>query len=336
MKGTWWARHEPSVLCPSTVLGPGPAFRAAQDDHRPDRPRGIARAGLFLDGADLGEGRVERRRHGLVHDRRVVAFDEDRRIAIAAQQRVELGMADAREHRRIGDLEAVQMQDRQDCAIGRRIEEFIAVPSGGERAGLGFAVADDAGRDQAWIVEHRAISMRKRIAEFAALMDRARRIGRRMARNSARKGKLPEEAAHAVFILRDLRIEFAIGPLQPAIGNDARRAMARPGDEKHVEAARLDDAVQMDIEKIEAGYRAPMPEQARLHMRHFQRFAQERIVEKIDLSDRKIIRGAPPGVHEIEFGLRQRCGCVGHVNNTSRHRMTSSKKSPPGGGGSAK
>jgi hypothetical protein len=48
------------------------------------------------------------------------------------------------------------VEDRQHGAVGRRVEELVAVPAGGERAGLGLAVADDAGDDQVGIVERRA------------------------------------------------------------------------------------------------------------------------------------------------------------------------------------
>ena len=108
------------------------------------------------------------------------------------------------------------------------------MPGRRQRPGLRFAVADDAGDDQIGIVEHRAISVRQRIAEFAAFMDRARRLGRGMAGNAAGKGELPEQPAHARLVLRDIGIEFAVGALEPGVGDHARRAMAGPGDEEHV------------------------------------------------------------------------------------------------------
>jgi len=48
------------------------------------------------------------------------------------------------------------MQDRQNCAVGGRIEELVGMPGRGQRAGLGFAIAHDAGDDETGIVEHRA------------------------------------------------------------------------------------------------------------------------------------------------------------------------------------
>jgi hypothetical protein len=40
------------------------------------------------------------------------------------------------------------MQNREDTAIARRVKEFVAVPTRGERAGFGFAIANNAGDDQ--------------------------------------------------------------------------------------------------------------------------------------------------------------------------------------------
>ena len=74
------------------------------------------------------------------------------------------------------------------------------MPGRRERAGLGLAVADDAGDDQVGIVECGAIGVHQRVAELAALVDRARRFRRGMARNAAGKRELPEQLAQAVGI----------------------------------------------------------------------------------------------------------------------------------------
>ena len=42
----------------------------------------------------------------------LVALDEARRVAVALEQRAQLVLADPREHRRVGDLVAVEVQDR--------------------------------------------------------------------------------------------------------------------------------------------------------------------------------------------------------------------------------
>ena len=72
------------------------------------------------------------------------------------------------------------------------------MPGRRQRPGLGLAVADDAGDDQIGIVEGGAIGVDERVAEFAALVDRARRLRRGVARNAAGKRELPEQLAQAL------------------------------------------------------------------------------------------------------------------------------------------
>ena len=65
-----------------------------------------------------------------------------------------------------------------ECQLGR------------QRAGLGLAVADDAGDDQVRVVEGRAVGVRQRVAELAALVDRAGRLGRDVAGDAAGEREL--------------------------------------------------------------------------------------------------------------------------------------------------
>ena len=159
------------------LLRAGPALGRAQHDHRPARPlRDAVRARASrLDPLDLGDDRVERRGHLLVHRRR--ARRPRRSTARSRSPRSSFSSSssrDAREEAGVGDLVAVQVQDRQHRAVARRVEELVRVPAGGERAGLGLAVADDAGDDQVGVVERGAVGVRQRVAELAALVDRAR------------------------------------------------------------------------------------------------------------------------------------------------------------------
>ena len=121
------------------------------------------------------------RGHQLVHRLRLVALDEVRRPAAAAQELLQLLVLDARQDGRVADLVAVEVQDRQHRAVGDRVEELVGMPRGGQRAGLRLAVADDAGDDQIGVVERGAEGVAERVAELAAFVDRARA-------SSARRG----------------------------------------------------------------------------------------------------------------------------------------------------
>ena len=133
--GTWWARQVPSTGSAVDLLRAGPALRGAQHDHRPARPvGGPVVPGGALDRGDLVEDRVQGRGEQLVHGRRVVARRRGTacsRTRSAARQFV---VADPGQHGRVGDLVAVEVQDRQDRAVADRVEELVRVPRRRERA----------------------------------------------------------------------------------------------------------------------------------------------------------------------------------------------------------
>jgi hypothetical protein len=193
------------------------------------------------------------------------------------------------------------MQDRKHRAIGRRVDELVAMPGGGQRPGLGLPISDHAGDDQVGIIEDRAISMQQRIAEFAALMNGTRRLRGRVAWYPPWKRELPDEPQNASRMLRHLRIDFAVGSLKPGVGDHARRAVPWAGDEEDVQILVFDDPIEVDIDEIQTGGRAPVAQQARLHMLESKRLRQERVGQEVDLSDRQVVRRAPPGVHQAQL-----------------------------------
>ena len=64
----------------------------------------------------------------LVHRRRVVAFDEVHVVAVALEERAHVVVGGAAEHGGVGDLVAVEVEDRQHRAVARRVEEVDALP----------------------------------------------------------------------------------------------------------------------------------------------------------------------------------------------------------------
>ena len=235
-----------------------------------------------------------------MHDRRIVALDEMRIIAIAAQQLRQFLAADARQHRRIGDLETVEMKDRKNRAVARGVQKFVGVPAGGQRAGFRLAVADDAGDDQIRIVEGRAIGVDQRIAQLAAFVNRAGRFRRYVTGNSVRPGELAKEPMQSVAAALDRRIALGVRAFQIGLRHEARATMTGTDDVDHVQIVLFDQPVEVDIEKVQSRRRAPMPQQTRLDMFEPERRFEQRIVLQIDLPDRKVIRRAPIGVHFLE------------------------------------
>src|SRR4029450_9115556 len=141
-------------------------------------------------------------------------------VSVAAHQRIELRLGNSREHCRVRDLVAVQMQNREDGAVAARIQELVCVPARRQRSRLGFAVADDAGDEEIRIVEGRAVRVRKGVAELASLVNRAERLWRNMAGNASWKRELPEEDAQPGFVASDVRVDLAVRSLEVGVRDE--------------------------------------------------------------------------------------------------------------------
>ena len=244
-----------------------------------------------------------------MHVRRVLtveaAADEDRPPAVALEEGDELTLRDPREHGRVGDLEAVQMEHRQHRAVGLRVEQLVRVPARGERPRLRLAVADDARDEQVGVVERRAERVHEGVAELAALVDRAGHLGRDVARDPARERELAEEPPQPVEVPRHVRIELAVRAVEIGVRDERRAAVARAGDVDRAQVARADLPVQVRVEEVEAGHGAEVAEQARLHVLRLQRLPQQRVVEQVDLGDGEVVGGPPVGVDQAELLLAQ-------------------------------
>ena len=253
-----------------------------------------------------------------MHCRGIVTLDEMGRISVSAKQRFKLLMTDPRQHCRIGDLVAVEVQDWQHGAVAHRVEELVGMPARRERTRLCLAIADDCGDDEVGVVEGGAKGVRKRVAELTALVDGAGRLGRDMARNPARKRELGEEPLHPLLVLRNVRIDLAVRPFEIGVCDQARPAVPGAGDVDHVEIVLFDQPVEMHIDEVQAWRRAPVPQKTRLDVLLLERLTQQRIVEQVDLADGKIVGGAPVGVDKRALGFRQRAfglrQCLGHQN----------------------
>ena len=143
--------------------------------------------------------------------------------------------------------------------------------------------------------------MRQRVAELAALVDRARRLRRDVARDPARERELAEQLAHPVLVAGDRRVDLAVRSLEVRVGDDRRPAVPGPDDVDRVEVAGLDDPVHVDVDHVQAGGRAPVPEEARLDVVRLQGAAQHRVVEQVDLADRQVVGGTPVRVEQVEL-----------------------------------
>ena len=77
--------------------------------------------------------------------------------------------------------------------------------------------------------------------------------------------------------------------------------MPRPSDENYIQVELFDEPIEMNINKIQAGRRAPVSEQARFDLVDFKGLAQKRVLEKLYLPDGKVVCRAPVRMHRAQF-----------------------------------
>ncbi len=222
-------------------------------------------------------------------------------VAVALHEFEEFFFGDAGQDRRVGDLVAVQVQDGQDDAVAVGVEEFVGVPAGGQWAGFGLAVSDDAGDDQAGVVEGGAVGVGEGVAEFAAFVDGAGGLGGDVAGDAAGEGELAEEFPHAFGVLGDVGVFLGVGAFEPGVGDCGGAAVAGAGDVDHVLVAFGDDPVEVGEAEVQSGGGAPVSEQAGFEVLGCEGFGEQGVVQQVDLSDGQVVGGSPVGVDALQF-----------------------------------
>ena len=98
-------------------------------------------------------------------------------------------------------------------------------------------------------------------------------------------------------------IRRRVGAVEEARGNQPGPAVPGPDDVHRWLLTRLDHAVQVGVQEVEARRCAPVANQARLHMVARKRLPQQRVVEQVDLADAEVVGRSPPLVDLRDFGV---------------------------------
>ena len=297
------------------VLGAGPALGRTEHDHRVHGARLVTRLGTGLDIANLGKDLFQQVGKATV-DRGVrfvvkAGHKEVRLIAHAAEELGEFLVRDAREDGGVRDLVAVEMENRQHDAVGLGVHELVGLPGRGKRARLGLAVAHHGHGQQAGVIENRAIGVRKRVAQLAALVNGARGLGRKVARNATGVRELAEEPLQTGLVIGDVGTDLAVGAVEQRLRGTRRTAVTRPHKEHGVLPVIGDQAVNVPEQKVHARCGAPVAHQAVLNIgaaevARLARFlvnpicTHERIGAQVDLAYRKVVGAAPVFLYPLE------------------------------------
>jgi len=289
-------------------LRAGPALRGAEDDHRVERTMHIVGLSGGLDLADLVEDGLEELGETTVDGHVVLIVEASdelvRLVTHAVEELVQLFVGDAGQDGRVGDLVAVEVQDRQHDTVGARVDELVGLPAGSQRAGLSFAVADDGRDEEGRVVHHSAVSVGQSVTQLATLVDGARGLRSVVGRDAARVGELAEELLQASFILGDLRESLGVGAVQVGLSGTGRAAVARAHDDHGVLLVISDEAVDVADEEVQARGGAPVAHETMLDIFAGERSLHQRVAAKVDLADGQVVSGTPVLVNAFKGFLR--------------------------------
>src|SRR5438094_8391733 len=121
------------------------------------------------------------------------------------------------------------------------------MPTGGERSGLGLAVAPHATSDKIGIVANRTVSMRQRIAQFTAFMDGAGCLRSVVAGYTSGKRELLEQLSHAFFVSLNAGIQLGVGDFKIGVRHHARPTVSRTANVYNVMILYLIHAVEFHL-----------------------------------------------------------------------------------------
>src|SRR5579884_1474240 len=138
-------------------------------------------------------------------------------------------------------------------------------------------------------------------------MDGAGGFRRDVAGNAAGKRELLEQPLHPHFMLTDVGVDFAVRAFQVRIRHEAGTAVTGTGDVDRIQVILLNNAIEVDVDKVQTWRRSPVTEETGFDVLFLQRLFEERIVQQIDLAHRKVVGGSPVGVYGGEFRLPVSC-----------------------------
>jgi hypothetical protein len=207
------------------------------------------------------------------------------------------------------------------------------MPGGRQRAGFGFAIAHHHCHQQIRVIKSGAKGVRDAVAEFTPLVNGTWSLRRAMAADAAGEGEFFEEGAHALLVFALIRIDLRIGALQIGRRDHARRTVARASQEDDIQVVLIDQAVEVNVGEAQAGTRAPVPQEAQLHVLLLQRLTEQRVGPQIDHAGSQVVAGAPVGVYVVQLCGGQPGGGRGvaaigrrrlHVGTRACHRCSPS------------
>ena len=157
------------------------------------------------------------------------------------------------------------------------------------------------------------------VAQLAALVDRARSLGRKVTGDAAGIGELAEELLQAGLVIGDIGANLTIGTIEQGLGSACRATVTRAHKEHGVLLVIGNKTVYMTKQKVHARSGAPVTHQAVLDVGTAKVadlarllidkiLAHQGIGAQVDLTDGEIVGAAPVLLHPLE--LLAGNGCI--------------------------
>ena len=154
------------------------------------------------------------------------------------------------------------------------------MPGGGQWAGLGFAVADDAGDDQVRIVERGPKAWLIEYPSSPPSWIDPGVCGETWLEIPPGKENCLNSFFSPASSWLMFGIDLAVRAFEVDVAHHRRGAVAGTGDVDHVEVMLLDDPVQMRVDEVLARRRAPVSQQQLLHVLQLQRLPSKGLSQR--------------------------------------------------------
>ena len=201
---------------------------------------------------------------------------QERGPAEASVEREQLVVTHRPGDRRGADLVAVDVDDWEDGTAVPRVEEAVAVPGRGRWPGLGLAVPDDhprAGPGCPSPARTRSPAhSRARRPRGSCPVSR-----RQVAREPARPRERTDEPLDAGRVACHVPVRTHRATRRGNGWRGSPRAVARTRHQQDSSPAFVHEQVEVGVDEVDRGRRAPVPEQPRLDVVGAERLAQQRI-----------------------------------------------------------
>ena len=167
------------------------------------------------------------------------------------------------------------------------------MPCGSKRSGLSLTVTNDNGSDQIRVIKSSTESMSDGVTKLTTLVDGTRSFRCYVAGDTAGEGELLIQSLQAFDILRNVGIYLAVSTLKVRVCNKEVSAVARAGDQDHVQVILVDGTIHVRINEVLSRNGSPVTNDLLLDHVPRQRLSEQGVVQQIQLGCCKVVCRTP-------------------------------------------